>query len=86
MVKIYINNVSCKIDGDVDKELVLKLDNLMSYDHPGYMFMKGARGGYGMSGKYGGWDGKVRLLSKAGSFPIGLLITAEKFFEENKIS
>ena len=85
MVKIFIDNVSCKIDGDLDSQALLTLDKLMSYDHPGYMFMKGGKGGYGSYGKYGGWDGKIRLLSKAMSFPIGLLKAATNFFDDSGI-
>ena len=85
MIEIYIDNVNCKISGSLDSDKVKELDGLMSYDHPGYMFMKGGQGGYGHSGNLGGWDGKVRLLTKSGKFPIGLLSLAEKFFSENKI-
>ena len=85
MIKIITDNVNCRIDGNLDSTIFQKLDKLMSYDHPGYMFMKGARGGYGLGGKYGGWDGKIRLLSKTMRFPIGLLNMAEVFFKENGI-
>ena len=85
MINLIIDNVNCKIDGDLDLDLIKKLDKLMSYDHPGYMFMKGGKGGYGLRGKYGGWDGKIRLLSKSMRFPVGLLSMAENFFKENKI-
>jgi superfamily II DNA or RNA helicase len=85
MVKILLNNVDCKIQGNIASEHVKELDILMSYDHPGYMFMTGAKGGYGNRGKMGGWDGKVRLLTKSGRFPIGLLSMAEEFFKEKKI-
>ncbi|MAG28035.1 hypothetical protein CMI47_21115 [Candidatus Pacearchaeota archaeon] len=85
MIRIIIDNVNCKIDGPLDSSTFSKLDKMMSYDHPGYMFMKGGKGGYGLSGKYGGWDGKVRLLSKTMRFPIGLLSIAEEMLKDNNI-
>jgi len=85
MVKITLNNVDCRIEGSIDSQHVAALDKMMSYDHPGYMFMSGGQGGYGRGGKMGGWDGKVRLLTKSGGFPIGLLSLAEDYFRENKI-
>ena len=85
MIEITLNNVSCKIKGTLDKEVLKDLDVLMSYSHPGYMYMKGGKGGYGLGGKYGGWDGRIRLLTKSLSFPIGLLAMAKEFFEEKNI-
>ena len=85
MIRIIIDNVNCKIDGSLDVDVLKKLDSLMSYDHPGYMFMKGGKGGYGLAGKYGGWDGKIRLLTKSMKFPIGLLSVAEDVLKENGI-
>ena len=81
MIKVFINNVNCKIEGELSQDILKDLDKAMSYDHPGYMYMKGGRGGYGSSGKYGGWDGKVRLLSKSLLFPIGLLTVAENWIK-----
>lgn len=85
MITIVLDNVNCKIKGEICEKDRKELDILMSYNHPGYMFMKGGRGGYGLSGKYGGWDGRIRLLTKSLSFPIGLLDVALEFFEEKKI-
>ena len=85
MLEIHINNVACKLKGPLDQKLVDELDLLLSYSHPGYMFMSGGRGGYNNGGKFGGWDGRVRLLQKSGSFPIGLLSKVEAFLEENKV-
>ena len=85
MIDLILNNIDCEIRGAIDSKDVKALDKIMSYDHPGYAFMKGARGGYGSGGAHGGWDGKVRLLTKAGRFPIGLLSMAEAFFKEHKI-
>lgn len=85
MVEIKLDNVNCKIMGELSSDFVKALDAKMSYDHPGYGFMSGARGGYGSAGKNGGWDGKVRLLTKAGRFPIGLLSIAEELLKESNI-
>ena len=48
MIEIFIDNVNCKIKGSLEKDLCKELDLLMSYSHPGYMFMKGGKGGYGL--------------------------------------
>jgi superfamily II DNA or RNA helicase len=85
MIEIILNNVNCELRGQLDSEVVKSLDKIMSYDHPGYMFMTGARGGYGNGGASGGWDGKVRLLTKNGKFPIGLLSVTESLLKEKKI-
>jgi len=85
MIEIFIDNVNCKIKGSLPAPLCKELDLLMSYSHPGYMFMKGGKGGYGLGGKYGGWDGRIRLLTKSLVFPIGLLAMAKEFFEEKGI-
>lgn len=83
MIEIYLDNVNCRIRGSIPPEVVKKLDKAMSYDHPGYNFMSGGRGGYGNRGKFGGWDGKVRLLQKSGKFPIGLLGLASDILAES---
>tara|TARA_A200000159_G_scaffold164883_1_gene197057 strand:- start:2061 stop:3581 length:1521 start_codon:yes stop_codon:yes gene_type:complete len=85
MLEIHINNVSCKFKGPLEQALVDELDILLSYSHPGYMFMTGGRGGYGSGGKHGGWDGRVRLLQKSGTFPIGLLSMVSGFLEEKGV-
>lgn len=85
MIEIILNNVNCEIRGHLDAKVISDLDKIMSYDHPGYMFMTGARGGYGSGGANGGWDGKVRLLTTSKKFPIGLLGMAKTVLEENKI-
>ena len=85
MIEIILKNVNCELRGQLDSEVVKDLDKIMSYDHPGYMFMTGARGGYGNGGASGGWDGKVRLLTKSGKFPIGLLSLTEALLKEKKI-
>ena len=85
MIKIVLDNVNCKISGEIDTVILKKMDSEMSYEHPGYRFMSGSRGGYNLSGKYGGWDGRVRLLSKSMKFPIGLLALAREILDENNI-
>mgnify|MGYP003656318200 CR=1 FL=1 len=39
MIELYIDNVNCRISGELGSDKVHELDGLMSYDHPGYMFM-----------------------------------------------
>ena len=86
MVEIYLDNINCKIKGAISEDVFKRLDKAMSYDHPGYGFMSGARGGFGSGGKYGGWDGKVRLLQKSGKFPIGLLKIAKEIMKEEGLA
>jgi|TARA_R110001583_G_scaffold16234_12_gene66270 superfamily II DNA or RNA helicase len=85
MVKILLGNVSCKVIGLTDVDVIRDLDEKMSYKFSGYQFMSGGRGGYKMSGKYGGWDGVFRLFTKRKSFPAGLLYIAEEVFKKNGI-
>lgn len=82
MLQIKVDNVNCQIAGKIDQKYVKELSDKLSYDHPGYNFMSGGRGGFGSQGKYGGWDGKVRLLQKSGKFPIGLLPMVCDFLDE----
>jgi superfamily II DNA or RNA helicase len=82
MLEIKIENVNCQLAGEIDQKSVKELSDMLSYDHQGYNFMSGGRGGFGMQGKYGGWDGKVRLLQKSGKFPIGLLGMVRSFLDE----
>jgi len=82
MLQIKVDNVNCQIAGKIDQKYVKELSDKLSYDHPGYNFMSGGRGGFGSQGKYGGWDGKVRLLQKSGKFPIGLLAMVCNFLDE----
>ena len=84
-MKIILDNINAKIFGDLSPDLHKELDTLMSYEHPGYRYMTGARGGYNLSGKHGGWDGRIRLLSKGLKFPIGLLAKAENILNDNNI-
>ncbi len=85
MIKIYLDNINCKLTGEVSHAVLAKMDKEMSYNHPGYQFMSGGRGGYGLSGKYGGWDGRVRLLTESKAFPIGLLKIAERILSEESV-
>jgi superfamily II DNA or RNA helicase len=82
MIEIYLDNINCTINGELDNHILEKLDQEMSYNHPGYSYMQGGRGGFGLGGKYGGWDGKVRLLTKSMKFPIGLLRMAGKILKD----
>jgi superfamily II DNA or RNA helicase len=85
MIEIFLDNVNCSLKGNLPQGVVKKLDKAMSYDHPGYNFMSGGRGGYGTGGKLGGWDGRVRLLQKSGKFPIGLLSLAKDILDESNL-
>jgi len=85
MIEIFLDNVNCRLKGNLPEGVVKKLDKAMSYDHPGYNFMSGGRGGYGTGGKLGGWDGRVRLLQKSGKFPIGLLSLAKDILDESNL-
>lgn len=85
MLQIRIENVNCQLSGSIDQKHVKELSDMLSYDHPGYNFMAGGRGGFGSQGKFGGWDGKVRLLQKSGKFPIGLLSMVQKYLDKNNL-
>ena len=82
-MKIFVDNVSCKLSGAPPKGLVDRLDKLMSYDHPAYAFMAGGR--YGNKKGAIGWDGRVRLFTDSLKFPIGLLSMAKKVLQEESI-
>jgi len=73
MIKIYLTNTTGHIVGEIDKELLLVLDRRLSYVIPGHQF----------SGR-GNWDGRIRLLTKHGYFPIGMLQTITTLF--NKVN
>lgn len=85
MVKLNIYNTHVQIEGTVSAETIGKLDQLLSYDHPGYQFMNGGRGGFGVRGSVGGWDGKIRLLTSTRKFSIGLLDRVKDFFKEELV-
>jgi superfamily II DNA or RNA helicase len=85
MLKIKIYNTFAKIDGKLSLDLIGKLDSDLSYNHPGYQFMSGGRGGYGLSGKTGGWDGKVRLFSQSQKFSVGLLNRVKRLLDDNNV-
>ena len=85
MLTLKIYNTFIKIDGQLSLDLIGKLDSQLSYSHPGYQFMAGGRGGYGLSGKMGGWDGRVRLFNQSQKFPVGLLSRVKRILDEDKI-
>lgn len=82
MIKILLGNINCKIIGDLPRSVLKKLDAEMSYEFPGYQYMIGS----GKRKSFGSWDGRFRLLSKSGSFPIGLLSMAELILNNSGVS
>ena len=86
MLTLKIYNTFVKIEGQLSLDLIGKLDSQLSYSHPGYQFMSGARGGYGLSGKTGGWDGRVRLFNQSQKFPVGLLARVKRLLDEENIT
>jgi superfamily II DNA or RNA helicase len=85
MVILKIFNTHVKIDGTIPFSTNSKLDEQLSYNHPGYQFMSGGRGGYGLRGNTGGWDGKVRLFL-SNKFSIGLLSRVKRILSEDGIN
>jgi superfamily II DNA or RNA helicase len=85
IISIALDNVDCKISGPIPSEVVTLLDEATSYEHPGYKYMQGGRGGYGAGGNRGGWDGKVRLMTKYGKCHIGLLSIVKNILNENNL-
>tara|TARA_R110002020_G_scaffold50716_9_gene143382 strand:+ start:106203 stop:107732 length:1530 start_codon:yes stop_codon:yes gene_type:complete len=86
MLKIILGNTSCRIIGHIDDNVLKELDNDMSYKFPGYQFMRGRHGVYNpYSSNLGGWDGRVRLLTKGRSFPAGLLSRTKSILNKNKV-
>jgi superfamily II DNA or RNA helicase len=85
MVNLNIYNTHVQMEGPISTEALSKLDAMLSYDHPGYQFMNGGRGGFGLKGAIGGWDGKIRLLSNTKKFSIGLLDRVRDFLKEEGI-
>ncbi len=86
MIILKVFNTYVKMEGQLSLSLITRLDNELSYSHPGYQFMSGGRGGYGLSGKTGGWDGRVRLLAQNQKFPVGLLSRVSIILDEEKVS
>jgi superfamily II DNA or RNA helicase len=86
MIILKVFNTYVKMEGQLSLGVITRLDNELSYSHPGYQFMSGGRGGYGLSGKTGGWDGRVRLLGQNQKFPVGLLSRVRDVLDEEKIS
>ena len=87
MLKIILGNTSCRIIGNIEEDVLKKLDNDMSYKFPGYQFMRGKHGVYNpYSPSAGGWDGRVRLLTKGKSFPVGLLHRVKEILKRNRVN
>ena len=86
IISISLDNVNCEISGFVPEEVVKILDEATSYEHPGYKYMQGGRGGFGARGSQGGWDGQVRLMTKYGKCHIGLLSIVTKILDENNLA
>jgi superfamily II DNA or RNA helicase len=64
--------------------LLRKIDLKMSYKFPGYQYMKSSQGVYNpYSSESGGWDGRLRLLTKSKAFPSGLRVLCEKMLKDN---
>jgi len=76
MITIDINNHRCKINGNLDPEIIKEIDKKLSYFVQGFQFMN-------VSKK---WDGRHRLLTKYRAFPIGLLHYVEGILNKNGIS
>lgn len=70
MITIKINKFQCQIIGNLEHRFIRKLDDLLSYQIPGAIFMP-----------YNNWDGRVRLLDKNLRFRYGLLDKVKKFLE-----
>jgi len=86
IISISLDNVNCKISGFIPQEVTKIIDEATSYEHPGYKYMQGGRGGFGARGSQGGWDGQVRLMTKYGKCHIGLLKIVTKILDENKLT
>ena len=86
MIILKVFNTYVKMEGQLSLGIITRLDNELSYNHPGYQFMSGGRGGYGLSGKTGGWDGRVRLLGQNQKFPVGLLSRVKDVLDEERVS
>jgi superfamily II DNA or RNA helicase len=78
-IVIVINNIYSHISGLIDKNIIKKIDDNLSYYVQGYMFSKSFKNGYwdNKNKKWCRWDGKARLLSKKLAFRTGLLWRVE---------
>jgi superfamily II DNA or RNA helicase len=85
MIEIKLDNVNCQLFGELSEEALNDLEKRTSYEHPGYSYMQGGRGGFGSQGKHGGWDGKIRLLTKYGKCHAGLLKVVTDTLDEHSI-
>ena len=60
-----------------DNSILMELRNYFSFD------VEGAR--YQAKYKYGGWDGKIRLLTNEGLLPLGLVPHLERYCKSNDL-
>jgi len=87
LIKIIVNNISSKLQGIDDIDVVDALDRIMSYYVEGYRFTKAFREGWydKKKGKWITWDGKKHLLTRKLEFPTGLLQTVFDYLDKLKV-
>ena len=86
MIKIILGNVNCRLVGSLHADILKELDSKMSYNFPGYQYMKYSQGVYNpYAPSLGGWDGRFRLFTKGKAFPSGLFSLAKKILSKNNI-
>jgi hypothetical protein len=79
LIKIIILNNKCQIIGLTDSKVLYDLDMKMSYQSPGYEFVKNSYS------RYAAWDGRIRLFEHKKYFPIGLLPIVRRTLHANAI-
>jgi len=72
---ITIHPSAARLTGDYDHAA---LDKYLSYMAPGYQFNDAYRRNR--------WDGRVRLLSRRGEFPVGLVARVAEWFEDRGVT
>lgn len=77
MIVLSITPTFIEIEGLDDLKIIDSISDELSYFEPSYK--------YSPSFKYGGWDGKKRLLTSGLKFPAGLLSRVESFLNRKKI-
>lgn len=87
MTKLVIGNVRCQVQDLYNKEVIKKLDSMLSYYIQGYQFMKAYRDGWWdpKRKKWNRWDGKNHLLTDKLRFHTGLLPKVEALLKNNNI-
>lgn len=66
------------VEVDCDNSILMELRNYFSFD------VDGAR--FNPKFKYGGWDGKVRLMTNEGLLPIGLVDSLKRYCDNNDLT